>query len=62
VRFSKLCQRGTIVLTVIAGPLNYVGVNPKGRTALCPNPVANAHSSIPTDANLDPLNQPKEPT
>ncbi|HXL87923.1 MAG TPA: hypothetical protein VN969_02890 [Streptosporangiaceae bacterium] len=30
------CARaGTIVLTVIAGPLNYVGVNPK---VSCPKP------------------------
>jgi hypothetical protein len=27
---------------------------------MCPNPVANAHSSIPIGANLDLLNQPKE--
>ena len=29
---------------------------------MCPNPVHNAHSSIPTDLNLDLLNQSKEPT
>ena len=29
---------------------------------MCRNPVHNAHSSIPTDVNLDLLNQSKEST
>ena len=53
---------GTIAVTVLAGPLNYVGVNPNVTNCNMPQPSAYAHSSIPTDVNLDPLDQSKEPT
>ena len=59
---QNCASAGTIALTVIAGPLNYVGVNPKVTTAKCPSPVRNAHTEIPAGLNLDLLNQPKEST
>ena len=35
---SSCAKTGTVVLTVIAGPLNYVGVNPKVHDCKVPQP------------------------
>ena len=35
---TNCAEAGTIVLTVIAGPLNYIGVNPKIQCAKAPQP------------------------
>jgi hypothetical protein len=37
-RRTKLSSAGTIALTVIVGPLNYVGVNPKVTNCNMPQP------------------------
>jgi hypothetical protein len=35
---SNCAKTGTVVVTVIAGPLNYVGVNPKVKHCKVPQP------------------------
>lgn len=35
---TSCAKAGTVVLTVIAGPLNYVGVNPKVHDCKVPQP------------------------
>ena len=37
---QNCASTGTIVLTVIAGPLNYVGVNPKMTNCAVPQPIS----------------------
>lgn len=46
---SQNCaSAGTIALTVIAGPLNYVGVNPKVTNCEVPQPSATPTSPLAT--------------
>ena len=35
---TNCAKTGTVVLTVVAGPLNYVGVNPKVHDCTVPQP------------------------
>ena len=35
---TNCAQAGTVVVTVVAGPLNYVGVNPKVKNCKVPQP------------------------
>jgi hypothetical protein len=62
-RQPNCASAGTIALTVIAGSLNYVGVNPKVTNCKCAPTQQLTHTATSQPMNaLTVLNQHEEPT